>query len=545
MNFTNVKLEIDEKPPLFHDYLFNYEKLAPFFFWNPKQDWKKCIEARLKIYQNRSNAKDILFSQNQKWTQSKNTFKNIDKLGFSNAVAVVTGQQVGLFGGPLYSLYKAITAIKLSEKLREEYPEYHFVPVFWLEVGDNDFAEINRVELLDTANNPVVFSLEANETDQRSISLRKIPEEIKTIHQKFEELLPHSDFRDEILKAYKKIYLDGKFFHDAFAKWLQYLLEDRGLVIINAAAPEFGDLNKQIFKKAVQLNSKLKQEFDSVNQELSKLGYHNQITWGEKQTLLFRQDDHKNRIKIETESGKFYLTTKSESLVFTEKELLSEIEQNPDLFTPKVTLRPILQDYLLPTVAYVAGPGEISYAAQLKPLYQEFEVVSPVFYPRARITLIENKVNRLVDKFNFTYDEIFVYRDSLNQKYVSQISNDQLGEFLNQSTNKIDEIFLSIKEELTKIDPTLQSSVEKTAANVQQVLQKLEQKANQAFERKMNTELSQIEKINNNIFPDRDFQERKINALQYLSRYGKDVVNLIYNSVDIEDFSHQLLILDN
>jgi len=545
LKITPKKLKIEEKPALFNDYLFNFDKLDQFFFWNPAQDWDSCFEERLKNYQNRSKVKDILISQNQKWTQSKNTFENIEKLGLSNALAIVTGQQVGLFGGPLYSLYKAITTIKLSEKLQEKYPDYHFVPLFWLEAGDNDFAEINRVELLDAANNPVVFSLPVEVKDQRSVSLRKIPEEINTVFQKLEEILPHSDFRDEILETYKKIYSADKFFHDAFAEWLQYLLAERGLVIINAAAPEFGDLNKQIFKKAVQLNKKLKQEFGGVNQELSEKGYHHQITWGEEQTLLFRQDNHKNRKKVEAENEKFTIAENSETVIFTEKEILSDIEQNPALYTPNVALRPILQDFLLPTVAYIAGPGEISYAAQLKPLYQVLEVPSPVFYPRVRITLIENKINRLIDKFNFTYDVIFASRDSLTQKYVSQISNDQLGEFLNRSNNKIDEIFLSIKEELIKIDPTLQSSVEKTAANVQQVVKKLEHKANQAFERKMSTELSQIEKINNNIFPEKDYQERKLNALQYLSRYGKELVDLIYNAVDIEDFSHQLLILDN
>lgn len=545
MKIENIKLKINEKPALFHDYLFNYEKLDQFFLWNPKRDWKKCIEARLKNYQIRARVKEILVSQNHRWTKSKGTFKNIEKLGSSNTLAVVTGQQVGLFGGPLYSLYKALTTIRLSEKLAKEYSEYHFVPVFWLEAGDNDFAEINRVELLDKTNNPTILSLPEDETDQRSVSLRKIPQEINDLHQSVEEILPHSDFRDEILEAYKNIYSADKFFHDAFAEWLQYLLGERGLVIINATDPEFGNLNKKIFRESIKLNHHLKSEFDLDSQKLLDLGYHNQVVWGGSQTLLFRQDKSKNRKKVETVDGKFSIGENSELVFFTEEQLLSDIENNPDLFTPNVVLRPILQDYLLPTVAYVAGPGEISYSAQLKTLYRRFEIVAPVYYPRVRITLVENKISRLIEKFGFTYQQVFSLRENLAQKYVSGISNAQLGEFLENSTKRIDEIFFSIKKELIKIDPTLKSSVEKTASNIQQVLQKLEQKANQAFERKMSTELSQIEKINNNIFPDSEYQERKLNGLQYLSRYGKDLVDLIYTNIDINDFSHQLFLLES
>ena len=545
VKIRNVKLQINEKPVLFHDYLFNYEKVAQFFAWHPQRDWMKCIETRLNNYTNRSNVKEILQNQNLKWTKAKQTFQNIDHLGLTNTVAVVTGQQVGLFGGPLYSLYKAISTIRLAERLQSQYTDFNFVPVFWLEAGDSDFSEINRVELLNEENDPVAFSLPENKEDHRSVYLRKIPIEINSVLQKFIDLLPHSEFRDDILNAYKNIYSSGNYFHDAFADWLQYMLKDHGLVIINAMADEFGRLNKQIYLKAIRLNNQLKQEFDKINQKLTALGYHNQVVWGDKQTLLFRQSEDQNRMKIETEAGKFYLPDNSGKDNFKEKELLADIDQNPNVFTPNVTLRPILQDFLLPTIAYVAGPGEISYAAQLKPLYHAFGMVSPVFYPRVRITLIESKINRLVDKFNFTYDEIFSLRENLRHKYVSHISSQQFGEFWDSSINKIENIFSEIEDELLKIDPTLKSSVEKTVSNVQQVVQKLQYKANQALDNKMNTELRQIEKINKNIFPDGDFQERKLNAVQYLSRYGMDFVNLIFSSVDVFEFSHQLFLLDN
>lgn len=539
----NYSIQINESPLLFKDYLYRFNRVAKFFTWDPIHDWEQCIQERLANYKNRERVQSILFKQNQNWTAKDKTFSNIEKFGLPNTVAIATGQQVGLFGGPLYTIYKAMAVVKLTQHLQRQYPDWNFVPIFWMEVGDNDYREINHLSILNMSGKVISLTLPENSDDLRSICLRTIPEEIDLIHQKLIDTLPPSDSRDKILERYRKIYAAGKYFHDAFAEWLHYLLGDYGLVIINSTEANFGELNKIIFKRVIQRHNKIERELESLNRKLNDADYHNQIELAKGQTLLFSQLANKNRAKIEYRNSKFDMGSGENFMSLTEDELLEHIDKHPSQYTPNVALRPILQDFLLPIAAYIAGPGEISYAAQLKPLYEQLDIVEPIYYPRPRITLLENRIVRLIEKFGFSYENIFEHRENLAQHYVTEITNQHLEEILETSKMKIKDVFQEIKKIVTSIEPTLQSSVEKTTGNMEQILQKLINKANQAYERKMETEIQQLNKISINLLPNGHFQERVFNLVQYISKYGSDFIDEIYNIMDVENFSHQLLII--
>ena len=543
MTFNKKSLSIAENPQLFSDYLYAFEKVSSFFHWHPEKDLNICLEKRQQNYQLRKEIPEILIRQNRHFKNSERLIQTLEKLKADNTMAIVTGQQVGLYGGPLYTIYKIITVLKLVDHLTERYPQWQFVPLFWMEVGDSDYQEINHFYLINQLNELVRLGLPETPDNHQSIYRRKIPVEITLLQEQLQQLFPANDFRDAVLHNVQESYAPGKSLHTAFAEWIQYLLADSGIPMIFPADKSLAELAQPIYQKTLQKWQTIQQQFSKTNQQLQQQKYHAQIQLDPGQTLLFYEADDGSRSRIDGENGNYLIRTPQARQKISREELIQKLSQQPERFTPNVALRPVIQDWLLPTVIYVAGPGEISYAAQLQPVYENLQIIPPVFYPRVRISLIESKIEKVISKFKVDMTEIFTLREEWLQQKIQQQADDQFTKLFQDSGSIIKKEMLKLQESLSRIDPVLDSSSQKTAANMLDLLDKLRLKTDEAYLRKMNSDLSQLNKVLTNLFPGGNFQERTVNILQYVFKYGPEFIKKLSDSVDIHDRNHQLIFL--
>jgi bacillithiol biosynthesis cysteine-adding enzyme BshC len=533
--------KIEDKAALFNDYLFNYNKVSKFFQWDPGKDMNQCLDERRSGYQHRETVVQPLIEQNKRWNASQKSLDNIEKLADKNTLAIVTGQQAGIFGGPLYTVYKIIHCLKLARNLKKIYTDYDFVPVFWMEVGDSDYQEINNVNYLSIQNELVRLSLPETEGDKRSIYLRNIPDDIDELLKNLESIFPQNEFRDKLTEDLKHIYSPGKSFSNAFAEWLHHLFNDFGLIIIDPTDSEFAQLGRPLFRRAIEKNQNIQKSIQENSEQIKRTGYTPQVILSPQQTLLFYRLEDGNRARLDFEGHKFIAHSSNSQAPFSKDFLLAEIEKDPTKFTPNVLFRPLVQDWLLPTAAYIGGPGEISYAAQLKNLYDIFGIVAPYFVPRMRLTLIEEKIQKTIDKLEIDPEALFFPPEKMIENQVDKNTDPRIKKLVTE----IQENFSGKMDQLGKIlieaDPTLESSIKKTSQNILDSLQRLENKATSAYERRIQTEINQIKKVQMNLQPNKILQERVFNIYQYLFKYGPELIASLYEVVNSETLDHQIV----
>ncbi|MEI7907540.1 MAG: bacillithiol biosynthesis BshC [Bacteroidota bacterium] len=226
---------------------------------------------------------------------------------------------------------------------------------------------------------------------------------------------------------------------------------------------------------------------------------------------------------------------------YTKDELLSIASTTPEQLSPNVVMRPLCQDTLLPTVAYIGGPGEISYFAQLKPVYEYFNVTMPIIYPRASVTLMEEKIQKVMEKYSLDLEELFGDVESILAKVSEQVSEVNVDTLFEEMESRVKEALNEARFGIQQIDPTLNGTIDATIAKFQQQLEVLKQKTQKAQQQKEEISLKQIKKAALNIFPNGNFQEREFGVIQYLNKYGPDFVKWIANEISIDAFQHQVI----
>jgi len=534
--------EQDAVTLLYADYTTHFEKVAQFYSGNYKEknSWTDKLNALQKKNYERTLLLRILNEQNREYQSGIKTLANIDLLGNDNTFAVVTGQQLGLFTGPLYTVYKAITAVKLAEKLSGDFSEYNFVPVFWLEGEDHDFEEINKLKFINSSGElSIIEYLIGGKSIEKNIGATGnvvIDEYANQFFSSVESSLPRTDYSSGLLDAMKGYYKQGQSFNNAFAGFFNHLYEDSGLIFLNPNHPELKKVVSPLFTKEINSNSEASKLAIQKSVELEER-YHAQIKAKALNLFTFHKG---GRYLIEpSENGDYFL--KNSRQRFTKEELLSIAANTPELLSPNVVTRPLSQDTLLPTIAYVAGPAEIAYFAQLKPVYEYFDITMPIIFPRASVTLIEEKVQKVLEKYSLELIDLFGELEPMLMKVSEQVSEvkvDSLFTFLEQ---RIKEAVNEARFGIQQIDPTLNGTIDGTVAKFQQQLDVLKQKTQKAQQQKEEISLKQIKKAALNIFPNGNFQEREFTVVQYLNKYGPDFVKWIANEIVIDKFQHQIV----
>lgn len=373
--------DLPDQSKLYADYIFEFERVRNYYAVNFSSDDELRDHFAKKVTSfngKRKKIVELLRSQNAKLNNSPDFEFLLETLSHDNALAVVTGQQVGLFCGPLYTLFKTISAIKLATELKERFSNFEFVPVFWLEGDDHDLQESNHVHLLNGSSDVVrveTILTNGDEENLRPLSEIKFDGSIEQVFQQLDALLPASDFKAPLLNLLAGYYKEGETYSTAFARTLTKILR-KNILLIDPYDPEVKRILKPIFEKEFQTFPKTSEEVIKQSAELEEK-YHVQVK--PRVINLFYLDDGMRR-GLEPIGNGFSLRGTKRKLMPEQVRMI--LESKPESFSPNVVLRPVCQDYLLPTAAYVAGPGEIAYFAQLKGVYQHFGVDMPPLFPR-------------------------------------------------------------------------------------------------------------------------------------------------------------------
>ncbi|MBK7629481.1 MAG: bacillithiol biosynthesis cysteine-adding enzyme BshC [Ignavibacteriales bacterium] len=536
--------DIPKNQNLFLDYIYEFENVKGYYkhdFRN-KDGYAQLFKNISESKKNKSfNLSPIIKNQYASLQNiSEITLQNIEQIDSLKTIAVVTGQQLGILGGPLYTIYKIITAIKLANQLSKRYDEYNFVPVFWLEADDHDFNEVRSINLFDNENQVINVGYKEQISDddaKQSIGNINFDESLNDFLIRFESCLRDTDFKNELILKIKDCYKVGNSFKQSIKELLFWLFDERGLIIFDPQDSAVKTLLKPIFKKEVNDFATHTQKLIQTSAKLEE-NYHAQVKV-KPVNMFYHTDD--GRYSIEPVEDIFKLRRKRKQ--FTKEEILKEIENSPERFSPNVLLRPICQDYLLPTGFYIAGPSEISYFAQITPLYDFYKIIAPIIYPRSSVTLMEKNVGTALDKHDLTLTDIFLGLDELKEKVIAGLSEYNIEKAFEDSVNEIDLTFDKLKENLFAIDKTLVDSSARYRERIISSINELKSKATKAQENKHETTIRQLTRLSNLLYPLDNLQEREINFTYFYNKYGKDLVSKIHNDISISEFEHQVITL--
>lgn len=526
---------------LFLDYLYEFENVSEYFKYNfrDREQYKKIFKSVIDSDNcNRIKLKSILEAQYSDLAPSNKTQKNIELLGKDNTLAIVTGQQLGILGGPLYTFYKIITVIKLSNFLNSRYDDINFVPIFWMEGDDHDFNEVRSINIFDSENNlKNVGYKEQVEPDEskKSVGLLQLDDSINDLFTQLEEGLRDSEFKKPLIKVLSDIYETGKTFKTSFRRLIHSIFGDEGLIMLDPQDKQVKEMLKPIFIKEInnfrEHTTKLVHISAKIEEVFVAQAKVNPVN------LFFSTDD--GRYSIEPVENDFRLKRKRKS--FTKEELLELVENEPERFSPNVLLRPICQDFILPTAFYVGGPSEIAYFAQVTPLYDFFEIQTPIIYPRSSATLVEANIKKTLDKYGITINDIFLGIDELKKIVIDSLTEHKVDEIFSETKNDLDLAFDKLKEKLFDLDKTIADTSKRYRSKVFNIISELKGKAEQAQNQKFEITLRQLDKASAILYPSGILQERVLNFIYFSNKYGEGFLKKIFDELEIDKFEHQII----
>jgi len=524
-----MKLETVYLPyanPLARAYLEDFPRVAHLFEYNPGEEGAFAGRCRYldENYHNRRQVVEILTRYNQGLDCSESTRSNLEALAQPGAVAVITGQQAGVLTGPLYTIHKALTAVQLAERLSVELRR-PVVPIFWVASEDHDFQEINHIHVQNSDNQVVKLQLEQESPGRVAAGHLPVTTAVEQLLAALEAMTNPNRWQQEISQVLRELAWKSGSLADWFARVMQWLFRDQGLIMADPLEPGLKELAGDFFRLAIEKTVQVDAALEQGRQAVLQLGYTPQVDAQPGHTNLFyyQEGELTQRRPIFYDGNRFH--TREGDRYWSREELLAMAADNPAGLSPNVVLRPLVQDVLFPTLAYVAGPGEISYYALYKEVYKVLERQMPVIYPRANVTLVEPGIARHLEKYQLSGATIFGSLDERLQELLKEA--DRLG---------IENLFARVKEEFTSMYRRVieqlggldQSLVKLGQENLERILGQmdfLEGKALQKHRQSQEGMVRHFQKIKAGLLPKGSWQERKYNLFPYLFKYGPDLVS--------------------
>ncbi|MFN0102180.1 MAG: bacillithiol biosynthesis cysteine-adding enzyme BshC [Bryobacteraceae bacterium] len=451
---------------------------------------------------------------------------SVDKLAEPDTVAVVTGQQVGLFGGPLYTIFKALAAVKLARTLSAN--GTCAVPVFWFATEDHDLVEINQSWAYNAAHSPILFTTTAVNPlngPVGPIPLRDIP--IDGLRTALEGM----PFADEALALAESAYKDGESFGGAFRKLVEELLRPYGIIYLDPLDPAIRRIAAPFLSRALSLSKDLVETVRERSRELEAAGYHAQVHLEANASLFFTLEGGKRTV----------LKRKGE--LFNEQSL-EALQARPELLSPNALLRPVMQDYLLPTVAYLGGPAELAYFAQSEPLYKALLGRMPVVAHRSSFTLLDRRAAKLTKRYEIGLRDIAVPDVDLREKMARRLVPPGVTGHFAAARAAVDSELNKLAASIKGFDPGLEKTFEKSRAKVLYQIGKMERKTAREAMRRDTRAAADAQHLHDLIYPHRHLQERLYGILPFLATHGMDLVGRIYECVEPACPDHQILTVD-
>jgi bacillithiol synthase len=523
---------------LFVDYLHRFEPLSPFFPGDPYEpgSWRRVASSLDEREPIRPEVVASLDTLNRSLGADEAAAGTLSALG-DGALAIVTGQQVGLLGGPAYTLYKALTAVRLARWATSMLGR-KVVPLFWMDSDDHDFEEVRHAYVLSAESALVELTAGAADADGRlPVGALELDAGIGDVLSSASEALPASEFKETVLAALRECYAPGRTLTEAFGSWLLTLTRGTGLAVVDPTLPALKRAAARLFQREASEGSRSSQLVRDTTDRLVALGYHAQATPADSHLNLFYASP--SRVPVTMVDGGFRLSSDGDAVSAREMERL--VSDHPERFSPNVILRPVYQDTLFPTLSYVAGPNELAYFAQLGDVYRHFGVTMPLVAPRASFTIVERAQARFLERYEVDVTRLDSNDESLLNEILRRHTPPQLEEDLSRARNCIQEITAALERDLAPVDPTLVGTVVSTRGKLLHHLKELESKTLRAVKRKNDTVRTQFLSTRTALFPGFDMQERKLSPLVFLNKYGWHFSKLVEESADPSVKSHLLL----
>lgn len=531
--------QIPHTTRLFQDFLAYSPPVQPFYPRPPHfADWLKDEAARLSYDPSRrERISSILERQNKSWDASARTLANLDRLRHG-AAAVVTGQQVGLFGGPMFAIYKALTAVKLAAEASAAGVDA--VPVFWLATYDHDLAEVNHISLPGAEGALQVITTPSHDVPGAPVSAVRLGDEILPALEQAAALLGET----EATQLLRETYRPGETLGTAFARLYARMFADWGVIVLDASDPELHRMAEPIYRAAVERADELESALLARGEALEAAGYHQQVKVTASSVLLFTlHNGARTAIHRRGNGGaaQFVIGGEGEAEKLSQSELLARVSAAPEQFSPSVLLRPIVEDYLLPTLAYTGGAAETAYFAQAAAAYEILlGRVTPIV-PRFSATIVEPKIQRLIERHGITVPDVFNGADALRQRIAAQNLPEDLQAAFENTRKSFDSNLSGIKEKLEKLDRTLVDAAETARSKMQYQLERLQSQAARAEAQKGELVNRHAETLSQALYPDKGLQERGVVGIYFLARYGGDLLHQLYDTIHSDCHDHQIL----
>lgn len=518
-------IRLNDRNLLASDYVKG--KLRDFFTYQPFAPLNDRIEhLRTRTYP-RNELVSLLTETNKHWGADESTLQQIERLKYDDAVVVVGGQQAGLFTGPLYTVHKIISIIKFA-KQQEEKLNVPVIPLFWIAGEDHDYDEINHIYTI--SNNDLnKRKIQQEEWIKRSISDIELDKELLElwIKQVLNDLIETEHTKSLVTKILHQAEKSVTFV-DFFARIVFELFRDEGIVLLDSANEQLRQLESEWFEKLIKQQAQITQAVYNTAQQIHQSGYSVQVDVERNDGNLFYHDEQNERILLVRENSNWI--GKNNEVLFTTEELLAIAKNEPHRLSNNVITRPLMQEAMLPTLAFIAGDGEISYWALLKDAFKEFDekFTMPPVIPRLSITLINERIDKLLNERSL--DEDYIVNNGckmLKLNWLSTQKNPPVNLIFEEAKANVAEIHKPLQELAQSIGPDLLGEAERNLRNILEEISYLEQKTLQHIKRKYSFELDQFQEINLALRPKNSLQERVLNVFSFLNECGESFIKEI------------------
>ena len=506
-----------------NDYLNNRLEVEKYFDYDPfqKSAFQKRYEELLTKSYNREELAQFLYEYHKKLNASEKTMENIEKLKKPNSVVVIGGQQAGLLTGPLYTIHKIISILALAKE-QERLLNVPVIPVFWVAGEDHDFEEINHVYVLNEKRPHKKKILQIN---GKKTMMSRLAIDQKACRQWMEEVFAtygETEHTKQLLSSLHHQLEQSSTYVEFFERLVMELFGDEGIVLINSGARELRELEKSFFEQMIKQSGPIYQEVVRQQQFLKENGYlHQAIVMKKNSSNLFYEVDEERHLLIEEEKGQYFIP--GINLRLSLHEIVAEIQTAPWKFSNNVVTRPIMQECLFPTLAFIAGPGEIAYWAELKRAFHLFSMNVPPVVPRLNITFLERNIESDLKELKLSIEDVlFKGLELVKEEWLGKKEPFDVSEIIFKAKEEIEQIHRNLRQKVLELDPSLAPLLRKNAHFIEKQIDFVEKAVHQRIHEKYEAELNKILRIGLSLKPEDQLQERVWNIYYYLNKYGFD-----------------------
>jgi len=535
---------------LFLDYIFNYKNISKLYEYDYRDinSYKKRVFDIKADYDDKKRTEicSILENYNKKIGCGQKTLENINKLKSKKSVVVIGGQQPGFLTGPLFIIFKILTILKLSNFLQKKF-EMPVIPCFWNASDDDSADQVDNLNIINGEISNIKLDLSGFDRRTRYSNINLVEERFKDVIERLANILYPTGFKRGIIDFLKNSLSDimknpsndGSRINIAtfFSGLVARMFSGKGIVIIDPADTDLKKLTQNLLKFDVSNHEKINVLINSTGEKLNGSGYRSQLnSIGEILDFFYCKDGIRKRIYPDDE-GSFKIDNK----IYNKKEFWDLIENSPAGISLNVVLRPLLQDSLLPVLSSICGPGEISYFAQIKPVYDLYGLKMPIIYPRFSATIIEKKINKLLKKLKITGEMLVSDEEEMIKQIIRKKLNIDLEESMLDLEKDISERLAKSEKVFLDIEMNISDSFDRIKRNLNKEIKVLSKKLYSRIKKQDEFVVDSIKKVYANIFPGGNLQEREINIFSYLNKYGFEFLDDIDSAVRPLDFSHKFL----